>query len=340
MELMTAAVWVAPNLIEVTERNKPTRQPGEVLIEVERVGICGTDLAIVNGAHPRAQSGLIPGHEVVGVVVEADDERLVPGTRVAVEPLISCGQCRACSIGATHVCRELGLYGIDVAGGLAKYMTVPAKVVHAVPDSVDVDHAALIEPLAVAVHAVSLAKVAQDDVVAIYGAGPIGVLTAMVSKQAGAKHIVIAEPNQWRRDKAQELGFTSVAGTPELTEKVKELTGGEGADVTFDSAGHPAVAPDLADVTRVLGTIGIVGVHKNLAEVDLRAVCFKEQTIIGMRVYTTEDFANAIAMIAEGLDLSGFPVAHFALADISDAVQAATDGADALKVLVTPGDIS
>ncbi|MEX0914210.1 MAG: alcohol dehydrogenase catalytic domain-containing protein [Demequina sp.] len=334
---MSAAVWTGPDVIDVVDVDVPRRGPGEVLIEVERVGICGTDLAILHGAHPRAASGLIPGHEIVGVVAEADPDGPAVGTRVAVEPLLSCGKCRACLTGSTHVCSRLGLYGIDVPGGLARYVTLPAAVLHEVPAEVPVDAAALVEPLAVAVHAVRLAEVAEGDVVAIYGAGPIGVLVAMVAQHVGAAHVVIVEPHEWRRGVADTLGFQGVANTDELIEVMKPITGGEGADVTFDSAGHPAVAADLAEVTRVLGTIAMVAVHKRPAEVDLRALCFKEQRMVGVRVYTTQDFADAIAMIAGDLDLSAFPIAHFGLGAVQEAFSAAAEGSDALKVLVSTG---
>lgn len=337
MTTMTAAVWTAANQVHTREVEAPVRTPGDVIVEVERVGICGTDLAIVHGAHPRAQHGLIFGHEIVGVVAEAGEDGPQVGTRVAVEPLISCGECRACREGATHVCRRLGLYGIDAPGGLAQRVALPSHVLHEIPPHVAVDAAALVEPLAVAVHAARLAAVGEGDVVAVYGAGPIGVLVAMVARHLGASRVFIAEPHEWRRGVARDLGFEAVANTQELTAALDEETHGEGADVTFDSAGHPAVAPDLAAVTRVLGTIVIVGVHKRPAEVDLQAVCFKEQRLLGVRVYTSEDFARAVAMIAGDLDVAALPLAHFGLDEVADAVVAAAEGSRALKVMVSPG---
>lgn len=336
-ETMQAAVWTGVDAVDVRQVERPEPAAQEVLVRVEHVGICGTDLAIVHGAHPRAQTGLIPGHEIVGVVAASTPDGPPVGARVVAEPLITCGECRACRTGSSHVCKNLGLYGIDAPGGLADYVALPASVLHVVPEHVSALEAVLVEPLAVAVHAVDMASLSAGDTVAVFGGGPIGVLVAMVARQAGAGTIVIAEPHEWRRQIAADLGFVAVDGTDALREAVLNLTSGEGADITFDAAGHPSITPALADVTRVLGRIVIVAVHKKPAEVDLRAVCFKEQSLVGVRVYTHEDVRRAIALLAGDLDVSGLPVASYPLSAVEEAVQAAADGGGALKVLVTPG---
>ncbi len=336
-ETMQAAVWTGVDAVDVrvVERPKPTA--GEVLVRVEHVGICGTDLAIVHGVHPRARAGLIPGHEIVGVVAATTPDGPPVGARVVAEPLITCGACRACRTGSSHVCRNLGLYGIDAPGGLADYVALPAEVLHVVPDHVTALEAVLVEPLAVAVHAVDMASLNAGDTVAVFGGGPIGVLVAMVARQAGAGTIVIAEPNEWRRKVAADLGFVAVDGADALREAVLDVTSGEGADLTFDAAGHPSITTALAEVTRVLGRIVIVAVHKKPAELDLRAVCFKEQSLVGVRVYTHQDVRRAVDLLAGDLDVSGLPVASYPLSAVEEAVQAAADGGGALKVLVTPG---
>lgn len=335
--LMRAAVWTATDTLDVTDVPVPDVPEGWALVEVAATGICGTDLAIVHGAHPRARHGLVPGHEIAGRVVRAGDGGPGVGALVVAEPLISCGTCLACRSGASHVCRELGLYGIDVPGSMATYVALPPAVLHEVPAHVDPQVAALVEPLAVAVHAVRLSGLQPGDSVAVYGAGPIGVLVGLVARHAGAARVVVAEPNAWRRGVAEDLGLVAVPGTAELLAALDEPTGGEGADVTFDSAGHPAVSLDLTRVTRVLGRVVVVGVHKKPAEVDLRDVCFKEQTVVGVRVYTTDDVREAVRLVADGsLGLERFPLTTFPLSQAAEAVAAAASGDGVLKVLVVP----
>ena len=337
MSNMKAAVWTATDQVEVAAVAMPEVPEGWALVRVAYNGICGTDLAILHGKHPRATGPLIMGHEISGWVERAGATGPAAGTLVVVEPLITCGQCRSCKSGLTHVCRNLGLYGIDSPGGMAQYVALPPEVLHAVPDGVDPRTASLAEPLAVAVHAVGLSDLQAGSTVAVYGAGPIGILTALVARHAGAGTIVITEPSPYRREVAAQFGFTVVPAGSSMAATLEPLTDGEGADVTFDSAAHPSVAAELTAVTRVRGRIVIVGVYKQPAALDLQAVCFKEQTIVGIRVYTSGDVTSAIELLASGvLGLDRFPTRAFDLTDVAAAFEAATSGQQCLKVLLTP----
>lgn len=337
MTTMKAVRWIETDQVEVVDAAVPEVPPGWALVKIAYNGICGTDLSILHGKHPRAVHGLIPGHEMSGWVERAGNSGPAVGTLVVVEPLLSCGECRSCKNGLAHVCRNLGLYGIDTPGGMAQYVALPPEVLHAVPAGVDPRLATLAEPLAVAVHAVELSGLQAGDVVAVYGAGPIGVLTALVARHAGAGVVVITEPSPWRRQVAAELGFTVVAPDSTMAATLAPLTDGEGADTTFDSAAHPSVAAELTAATRVRGRIVVVGVYKQPTAIDLQAVCFKEQTVIGVRVYTSANVTRAIDLIASGeLGLERFPTKAFALADVAAAFDAATSGQDCLKVLLTP----
>ena len=339
MTTMTAAVWTAKDEIEVRQLPLPAVPDGWALVKVAYDGICGTDLSIFHGKHPRAEAPLVMGHEMSGWVEEAGASGPPVGTLVTVEPLISCGQCKACRDGSAHVCRNLGLYGIDAPGGMAQYVALPPDVLHAVPDGVDPRTATLAEPLAVAVHAVALSGLQHGGTVAVYGAGPIGVLTALVARHEGAGTVVITEPSPWRRQVAESLGCTVVPEGSSMSDVLEPLTDGEGADITFDAAAHPTVAAELTATTRVLGRIVLVGVYKQPTPLDLQAVSFKEQTIVGVRVYTSADVTRAIELIAsDALSLDRFPTRAFDLADVADAFDVATSGQDCLKVLVTPLD--
>ena len=337
MTTMKAAVWTATDTVEARDVALPEVPDGWALIKVAYNGICGSDLSIFHGQHPRAQHGIIPGHEMSGWVAQAGASGPGVGALVVVEPLITCGECRACQAGSAHVCSRLGLYGIDAPGGAAEYVALPPHVLHEVPAGVDARIAALAEPLAVAVHAVSLSGMERGDTVAVFGAGPIGILTALVARHEGAGQVVITEPSPWRREIAASLGFTVVPEGSTMTSILADLTGGEGADTSFDSAAHPAVAAELAAATRVLGRIVVVGVYKTPTPIDLQAVCFKEQSIVGVRVYTSADVARAIELIASGdLALDTFPTKAFEIDDVASAVAAAASGQDCLKVLLTP----
>ena len=337
MSTMTAAVWSGTDQVEVTDVPLPEVPEGWALVRIAYNGICGTDLSIFHGKHPRAVPGLIPGHEMSGWVERAGASGPAEGTLVTVEPLISCGECKACRDGHAHVCRRLGLYGIDTPGAMAQYVALPPEVLHPVPEGVDPRTATLAEPLAVAVHAVALSGMRPGDTVAVFGAGPIGMLTALVARHEGAGRVLVTEPSPWRRQVAEGLGFTVVPAGSTMTAELADLTDGEGADVTFDTAAHPSVAAELTAATRVLGRIVVVGVYKQPVPIDLQAVCFKEQTLVGVRVYTTADMTRAIELIASGdLTLDRFPTTAFDLADVGAAFDAATSGQDALKVLVTP----
>jgi (R,R)-butanediol dehydrogenase/meso-butanediol dehydrogenase/diacetyl reductase len=336
---MMAAVWTATDTLQVTEVPSPEVPQGWALIKVAYNGICGTDLAILHGRHPRASAPLIMGHEMSGWVERAGASGPAVGTLVVVEPLVSCGDCKACQEGLPHVCRHLGLYGIDVPGALAQYVALPPEVLHAVPEGVDPRTATLAEPLAVAVHAVARSDIQQGDTVAVYGAGPIGLLTALVARHAGAGVVVIAEPTPWRREIAAGFGFTVVPEGSTMSATLAPLTNSEGADTTFDSAAHPSVAAELAAATRVRGRIVVVGVYEQATPLDLQGVCFKEQTVIGVRVYTSANVTRAIELIAShALGLDSFPTKAFDLTDVVAAFKAAASGQDCLKVLVTPLD--
>lgn len=334
MTTMPAVLWTGDDTLELREVDVPQPPPGWALVEVAYTGICGTDLAIVHGKHPRARHGLVLGHEISGRVVQEAPTGPRAGSPVVVEPLISCGRCRACRRGDTHVCRELGLYGIDVPGSLARYVALPPEVLHEVPAGVDLRLATLVEPLAVAVHAVSLSGLRPGDTVAVTGAGPIGILTALTARHAGAERVIVSETSPARRRLAEQLGLTVVPAGATLTATALGLTDGEGADVTFDAAGHPAVAPDLTAATRAGGTVVIVAVHKEPTPLDLREVCFKELDVRGVRVYTTDDVRRAIELVTDGsLGLDRLPTRVFPLAEAAAAVSAA-GAAEYLKVMV------
>ena len=334
---MRAAVWTAPDSIETRSIALPEVPDGWALVRSEMTGLCGTDFSILHGTHPRAAAPLIMGHEITGVVEVAGNGGPAAGTRVTVEPLIHCGECHPCSGGVTHVCRALKLYGIDVAGSLAEFVALPASALIPIRETVPLQEAALAEPLAVAVHAVSRSGLAGGERVVVFGAGPIGVLTALVARHRGAGSVLVSEPSEARRQVAEELGFDTVAPGEDPVQAIVAATGGDGADIVFDSAAHPSVAAMLPRAVRVRGTIVLVGVYKKPVELDLQALTFAENTVVGVRVYTRAAVEQAVALIEGGeLGLDRVPTQVFALEDASAAFEQAMSAGRILKVLVSP----
>ena len=321
---MRALSWAGGHVVVVTDAPEPRAGDGQVLVAVAHTGLCGTDLHICAGEHPRARPGQVIGHEISGTVAEAAGG-LAAGTPVVVDPLIACGTCRTCRDGRPHTCERLRLVGIDVPGGAAPLVAVDADRVIPVEGSPDLRHLAFAEPLAVAVRAVrrSGLQLGQDAVV--IGGGPIGIAVALCARDAGAGRVVLAEPVAARRAAAAELGVETAASADDLR-----------SDVVFDAAAHPSVAAQLTRVAVPGGTVVLVGVHGEPVPVDLRAVTFGELTVVGTRVYSRADIRVATAMVASGrFDPEPFLTRTVPLDEAPRAIEDLRRGVG-LKVLVSP----
>lgn len=299
---MDALVYAGPGVAEIRGIADPEPGPGEVLVEVGHVGVCGTDHLVVRGGLARVRPGVVLGHEMAGRAVGGDLRAagLRPGDPVAVEPLISCGACRTCLRGHRHICETLGLYGIDRDGGAARHVVVAADRLHRLPDGVSSEVAALAEPLAVAVHMVSRAGVAVGDNVMIFGGGPIGALVGLVSRQAGAARVLVAEPRADRRELLAGLGLTvtdPLAGDVVAWSR-RQAPGG--TDVTFEVSGADASYAAAPEVTRPRGTVLVGALTDRPASVPMSLVMFKEQRLVGSRVYTHDHMARAVALMGTG----------------------------------------
>lgn len=336
MATMLAARYLGPDQIEAREITRPSIERGEALIRVEACGFCGSDISIISGTHPRAKAPLTIGHEMSGRIVELAGEAygLSVGDRVTTYPLISCGQCYACTHGSPHVCRELRLFGFDVDGGMAEFVKLPTHSLLKLPDGMPADVGALIEPLAVAVHGIRRAPVDDVKVAAVLGAGPIGLLTALVAKAQGIPHVLISDVLPARLKLAQSVGLTALSAGPELRERVFALSGQNGADIVYECAGHPSSAAEMTALVRSRGSIVNLGVFKRPVEIDLQAINFKEIAVIGSRVYERQDFTAAIQM-AMMLPLEAIITREFSLHDVSDAFRLFRAG-EMCKVMILP----
>jgi threonine dehydrogenase-like Zn-dependent dehydrogenase len=333
---MLAARYLGPNRLEASHVSLPTIGPGEALIRVEACGFCGSDLNIVAGTHPRAQAPLTIGHELSGVIVELADSTSMfsVGDRVTPYPLISCGVCHACTSGNAHVCRQLRLFGFDVDGGMAEFVKLPVASLMKLPADMPPRIGALIEPLAVAVHGVNRVGIADAEVAAVLGAGPIGLLTALVAKRRGIPHVLISDVLPARVELAASIGLDAVAAGPEFRARIMDVTAKNGADIVYECAGHPSSAMEMTAIARSRGVIVNLGVFKGSVEVDMQALNFKEIQILGSRVYAQKDFQTAIDM-AMSLPLAPIISAEFSLHDVSDAFRLFQEG-EMCKILILP----
>ncbi|HEV8310923.1 MAG TPA: alcohol dehydrogenase catalytic domain-containing protein [Methylomirabilota bacterium] len=314
----------------------PVAGPGEALLRVRRVGICGTDLHIYQGhLDHRVPKGGIIGHETVAEVAEAPAASgFTAGDRVVVEPVQSCGKCRACRIGAAYICYELKVLGVDLPGGMQEYWTVPVERLLRVPDSLSDDHAALIEPLAVATHDVRRADVQTQDAVLVFGGGPIGTLIALVARQRGAR-VAVAEVNPFRVEMLDKLGLQPVGPGQDVVRFAEEWTGGDGVDVAFEVTGNPAVVRVMTDVVRAWGTVSLVAIHAAPMPVDLYRMFARELTMHGSRLYAREDWEQAIALAASGaIPLASLVSRRIPLGSLQAGMEQALGGGPVMKVLV------
>ena len=333
---MRAAFYQGARTFTTGTLATPTPGPGQALLRVKRVGICGTDLHIFQGhLDHRVPKGGIIGHETFGEVAQAPaGSGFKTGDRVVVEPLQFCGQCRACRMGASYLCYGLKVLGVDLPGGMQEYWTVDAARLLRVPDALSDDHAALIEPLAVATHDVRRAAVKRDDTVLVFGGGPIGALIALVSRQRGAR-VVVAEVNRHRLETLNALGLETVGPDRDPVKFATEWTGGTGVDVAFEVSGQPAAARAVTDVVRVWGTVSIVAIHAEPVPVNLYQMFARELHMHGARLYAREDREEAIHLAAGG----AVPVAplvsrRIPLEALQQGMEQALGGGPVMKVLV------
>src|SRR6516165_1027023 len=285
----------------VVECPAPQPGPGQALVEVSYCGICGSDLHFreVPELFP---AGTVPGHEFSGRIVSVGDGVVgwSPGDRVCVLPFGQCGECATCRAGNEQVCPHAVTSGVGLGtgrpGGYADLVVVDERMLFSLPESVDDRAGTLVEPLAVAIRAVDLAGVDLDDPVLVLGAGPIGLLTALVLRHRGARRAVVCSRNPARAQRAAALGFDTVS-----IDEVALTPPAYSPARVFDCAGTPASAQLAVRTLRPLGRLLLVGL--SLAPLDLAAppIVIKELEIQGVIVYRRAQFQAAIDMLAAGV---------------------------------------
>ncbi|MEO7720380.1 MAG: alcohol dehydrogenase catalytic domain-containing protein [Pseudolysinimonas sp.] len=301
---MLTAQYMGDRTITVAELDPTPPAPGDVQIRVAYTGLCGTDLHILHGnMDARVHTPLTFGHEMSGTVAALGDgvTGWAVGDAVTVMPLEWDGTCPACLAGNQHICQNLTFIGIDSPGSLQELWNVPASVLVALPAGLRLDHAALVEPVAVAVHDVRRSQLQQGQKVVVIGGGPIGVLIASVAREFGGD-VAVIELDATRRAQIDALGFTTL--DPRATDQVEwvtEWTAGAGADVVFEVSGAAQAVLGATDLAKVRGTIVVVAIHPVPREINLQRLFWRELSILGARVYQRVDFEKAVELLASGV---------------------------------------
>lgn len=334
---MRAAVLAGPGRIEVGDRPRPTPGPGELILDVEFCGICGTDLHALHGE--LLPAGSVLGHEATGVVVAAgaDCERQV-GDRVVVRPSYICGECDYCKRGDFRLCPEhfRRTVGVGAPGAFAEQVVVKDYMAIPLPAGLPLDHAALIEPLACGVLSARIAELQPSDRVVVLGAGPIGLMVVTCARASGVSEIVVFERSETRRRLAAELGADLALTLDEAAEAPAWVLD-DGADVSFECGGARATLDAAVRMTRPGGRVVLVALYDDPQPVNLPAVVPKGLTIRAALGSRAEDFQHAVDMVAAG----DVPVARLisdvvVLDDIADAFARLRNPEQAVKILVRP----
>jgi threonine 3-dehydrogenase len=320
--------------------DKPTIGPEDVLIKVNEVAICGTDLHIYNWDQWAQEHVPVPmtvGHEYIGIIEEVGElvHSVKIGDRVSGEGHIMCGECRNCRAGRGHLCRDTRGVGVNRAGAFAEYLSLPADNAYKIPPGISDDIASILDPLGNAVHtALSFDLVGED--VLITGAGPIGLMATAVAKHVGARHVVITDINEKRLAMAKQFGATRTvrAGQEDLHDVMEELEMLEGFDVGLEMSGNETALADLIGIINHGGKIALLGIYKESPRVNLNQAIFKGISLKG--IYGREMFETwhkMIAMLGSGLDVSAVITDHIAFEDFETGFQRLNAG-EACKVVM------
>jgi len=309
-------VCEAPGTLKAEDRPMPVPAPGEVLLRVKRVGVCGTDLHIYAGRQPYLSYPRVMGHELSGIVAEAPrGSRLAAGDTVYVMPYLSCGGCAACRMGRTNCCVNLQVLGVHRDGAFTEYLSVPGPFVHAA-QGVTLDQAAMIEFLAIGAHAVRRAQVKAGQRVLVVGAGPIGMGAMIFAGLRGAAVTALDSRADRLAFCARTLGAGCVAVGADDVEQLAALTSNEFFDVVFDATGNAAAMERGFRFVAHAGTYVLISVVS--ADITFNDPEFhkRETTLLGSRNATTEDFDTVMQAMREGRIPQGLNTHRMALADV------------------------
>lgn len=303
---MQALVYTQPNQMQLQDRPMPEAAPGEVVLKIEAVGICGSDMHAWHGHDPRRKPGLVLGHEFVGCIVDSKASGFDNGTRWTGNPLITCGVCEYCVQGRNNLCANRTMVGMTRAGAYAEYMSIPAASLIAMPQDMPAAVGALTEPAATAWHAVNLSLRAltrplHECRVLVIGGGAIGMLAALLLRHLGVAELTLTELNALRRDSATRAVPGLRAVDPRVTPPAENHF-----DYVIDAVGAKITRQQAFAAVKPGGVIMHIGLQDWASEIDMRKLTLAEVTLLGTYTYTTADLRATVDALQRGVfgDLS------------------------------------
>ncbi|WP_132379450.1 zinc-dependent alcohol dehydrogenase [Muricomes intestini] len=301
---MIQAIMTAPGNIVYQDVDIPEVQPEQIKVKMKRIGICGSDIHVNHGKHPYTNYPVVQGHEVSAEVAEVGNKvtNCRVGDKVTIQPQVVCGKCYPCTHGMYNDCETLKVMGFQTIGMASEYFVVDAKKALVLPKDMSWDHGAMIEPLAVAVHAVRrYSGDMHGKKAVVLGGGPIGNLVAQTAKALGAEVVLLSELSAYRLATAQKCGITTVnPNERNLLDAIVEACGKDRADVIFECIGINPTMKQAIEYARKGSHIIVVGVFGDLATVDMAAVQDHELSLLGSAMYREEDYIKAIDLVAAG----------------------------------------
>lgn len=298
---MKRAVMEKPGKIVFEDVEKPSPLPNQVVIEVKRIGVCGSDIHVFHGNHPFMTYPVIQGHEVSGIIHEVGKNvtALEPGNIVTFTPQVVCGECYPCRHGQYHICDNLQVMGFQTGGAGQEYFAVDSDKIVPLPSDFSIDQGAMIEPLAVGVHAVSRAGDVVGKNVLVLGAGTIGNLVAQAVKALGASDVLITDVSDYKLGKAKECGLENRCNVTyeDLGDKISQVFGPDKMDLIFECVGVQPTITQAVKHARKGSSIVIVGVFGDEPRVDLGTVQNNELNVIGTLMYQRIDYEIAIELV-------------------------------------------
>ncbi len=304
---MKALVLTAYRKLEIRDVPKPEPGPRDIRVAVRACGICGSDVHGYDGSSGRRIPPLVMGHEAAGFVdaVGPEVKGFKPGDRVTFDSTIHCGECVYCRAGNVNLCDRRRVVGVSPGeyrqdGAFAEAVVVPERIVCRVPDPVSFEHAAMVEPLSVAVHAVKRAKPAAGEAALVVGCGMIGLLTLQTAKAAGCAQVIAVDLEPGRLEQARRLGAdVTIRASEDVHAKIAELTGGRGVDVAFEAVGAAAPIATAVCGLKKGGTLVLIGNVTPKVEVDLQAIVTRELSLLGTCASSGE-YPEALELLARG----------------------------------------
>ena len=340
---MRQAVMVEPGRIEFKEVAKPVPGPGEILLRIKRIGVCGSDIHVWHGKHPFVKYPVYQGHEYCGVVEEVGEgvEGVEPGTLATARPQLVCGKCGPCRRGDYNVCEELAVQGFQAPGCAQDYfVTVPERFVP-LSNRLSFEQGALVEPFSVGSHSTAKAGGLEGKNVIVFGAGTIGNVVAQVCLARGAGKLLITDISEYRLDIAGQCGikYASNASVEKTEDAIMRVFGQEGFQVAIDCSGAQAALTGAVDNIEKGGRIVIVGVFSDPPTVDMAKVCEHEISVVGSMMYMHEDYLQAAELIASGkVFTEPLVTKHFSFEEYNEAYRFIDDEADkVMKVMIDVG---